>query len=124
MRLPLREVLATGLVAVAVIAYGAWVLGDIPALDQVRSVTLIVLVMGIAASMSAVVPGFAELLHGSRLYMGVASLAGLVAFAAGVVALVNEDGTALSVLVLATIAMWAVSTARHVSTYSRMHPVT
>ena len=86
--------------------------------------TLIVLVMGIAASMSAVVPGFAELLHGSRLYMGVASLAGLVAFAAGVVALVNEDGTALSVLVLATIALWAVSTARHVSAYSRMHPVT
>ena len=124
MQLSRRDLLASALVAVALISYLVWLVGGMTVFNQVSSVALVVLVMGIAASMSAVVPGFAELLHGSWLYMGIASLGGLVAFGAGLVALINEDAAALSLLVLATVALWAMSTARHVSTYSRMHPAT
>jgi hypothetical protein len=122
MHLPARDLLATVLVAVALIAYAIWWLGGVPVLDQVSSVALIVLAMGVVASMSAVVPSFSELMHGSWLYLGAASLFGLVAMGAGVVALINEDGTALSLLLLATVALWAMSTARHVNSYARLHP--
>jgi hypothetical protein len=124
MHVPMRDVLATALVAVALIAYVAWLVGGFPVVEKVSSVALVVLVMGVLASMSAVVPGFAQLVHGSWLYMGIASVGGLIAAVAGVLALVNEDSSALAVLVLATIALWAMSTARHMSTYSTMHPVT
>ena len=116
MRPLVRDVTATVLVALSLIVYAGWVwaVGPFESID-VRVVTVIVLVAGIAASMVAVVPGFEGLIHGSRLYLAVASGAGVVALVAGIWALVQEDANALAILMAATIAMWAMSTLRHAS---------
>ena len=118
MRHPYRDVVATVLVGGSLVVYVAWASGvGVLAQTDVRSVTAVVLVLGIAASMVAVVPGFEELLHGSRLYLAVASAAGVVALAAGLWAFVGEEAIALAALVAATIAMWAMSTLRHVGVH-------
>jgi hypothetical protein len=112
MPVPRRDLLATVLVGVSLVVYAAWAIG-VAVPGGVAGVALVVLVLGIAASMSAVVPAFGELLHGSRLYLATASALGLVALAAGVWALVAGEPTALVALVLATFLMWAMSTMRH-----------
>ena len=114
MRLSTRDLLATALVGVAVVLYGAWLIGmEMPWFTEVSAVALGVLVLGISASMSAVVPGFAELLRGSRSYLAAASVLGLVAFAAGVWAVWAQEPIGLAVLVAATLVLWAMSTWRH-----------
>jgi hypothetical protein len=114
MRLPRRDVLATLLVAIALGVYAAWALGvELPGFMTVGAVAAAVLALGVAASASAVVPGFAELLHGSRLYLAMTSALGLLALAAGLFALVAGEAAALTALVLTTVAMWAMATARH-----------
>jgi hypothetical protein len=74
---------------------------------------LIVLGLGFAASVSAVVPGFDQLLHGSRLYLAVTSLIGLVAFVGGVVMLVIASEVALGVVMGATVVLWTMATIHH-----------
>jgi hypothetical protein len=114
MRHPFRDLLATILVGGSLVVYVTWASGvGLLGPTDIRSVTGVVLVLGIAASMVAVVPGFEELLGGSRLYLAVASAAGLVAVGAGLWAFVGEEATALAALMAATIAMWAMSTLRH-----------
>ncbi len=118
MRHPFRDLLATVLVGGSLVVYVAWASGvGLLGLTDVRSVTAVVLVLGIAASMVAVVPGFEELLHGSRPYLTGASAAGLVALGAGLWAFIGEEATALAALMAATIAMWAMSTLRHVGVH-------
>ncbi len=46
-------------------------------------------------------------------YAGLATLLGLTALAAGLVALIAANGTALAVLFGATMGLWVLSTARH-----------
>lgn len=117
MTLPMRDVLASVLVGLSVVIYLGMMIGiALPGLSDVTGVTVAVLVLGIAASISAVVPGFDELLHGSRLYLVAASLLGAVALVGGVWALLSNDATALAVLVLATVVLWGMSTARHMAT--------
>jgi len=114
MRLSWRDALATLLVAVALAVYAAWALGvRLPGFMTGGAVAATVLALGIMASASAVVPGFAELLHGSRLYLVMTSGLGLIALVAGMLALIAGEGAALTALVLATVAMWAMATARH-----------
>ncbi len=114
MRVPWRDALATLLVAIALAVYAAWALGaDLPEFMTVGGVAATVLALGIAASASAVVPGFGQLLRGSRLYLATTSGLGLIAVAAGLLAIVAGETAALSVLALATVAMWAMATARH-----------
>jgi hypothetical protein len=114
MAVPLRDSLATLLVAVGVLLYGCWVAGiSIPGFEGIAAVAIGILVLGVAASLSAVVPGFGELLHGSRLYLAGTSALGVLALAGGVYAIVNDEPVALAVLVLATTLLWALSTARH-----------
>jgi hypothetical protein len=111
---PWRDVLATLLVAFSVVIYGMWALGaPLATFSDVPAIAVAVLVLGVAASVSAVVPGFDELLQGSRRYLGVASALGVVALGAGVWAFAAAEPATLAVLVLATIAMWALSTVRH-----------
>ena len=120
MHLPWRDLIATLLVAASLVAYAMWAVGAaIPGFGDVPTVAVAPLALGVAASISAVVPGFDELLRGSRLYLAGASGLGLVALGAGLWALVGRDANGLALLVLTTIALWAVSTMRHLGVHFR-----
>ena len=115
MRLSWRDSIATVLVAIGALIYIAWVLGSaIPGFTEPAGVAIAVLVVGVAASMSAVVPGFADLLRGSKLYLVSASVLGLIALGAGVCTITGADAyVGLAVLTLTTLLLWAMSTLRH-----------
>ena len=111
-----RDSIATILVAIGVVVYGAWVVGPgLPGFVEPAGVALAVLALGVAASVSAVVPGFGELLHGSKAYLAAASALGVLAFGAGACTILGgAAASGLAVLVVATVALWAMSTWRHV----------
>lgn len=114
MRVTWRDRIASVLVAMAVLGYALWLVTvDNPTESGIRAMVATVLGLGFAASATAVVPGFWELIHGSRIYLTAASLLGLVAVTAGVVAFVSADTTLLAVLVAATVVMWAMASVRH-----------
>ena len=97
MHLPKRDIIATGLVAVAA-----------PGVTGVA-----VLALGFAASASAVVPGFGQLLHGNRAYLAITSLIGLAALAAGVQMLITASGAGLTVVMAAMAVLWLIATIHH-----------
>ena len=97
MHLPKRDIIATGLVAVAA-----------PGVTGVA-----VLALGFAASASAVVPGFGHLLHGSKAYLAITSLIGLAAAAAGVQMLITASGAGLTVVMAAMAVLWLIATIHH-----------
>ncbi len=114
MHLPTRDVIATCLVAAAGVLYLLWVFDStLPGMSSARITGAAVLALGFAASASAVVPTFGQLLHGSKLYLVVTSLLGLAAVAAGVQMLVTASGTGLAALMAATAALWLIATVRH-----------
>lgn len=114
MPLSWRDSLASLFVALGVVIWAAWAIGSgVPGFVEVAPVAIAVLVLGVAASVSAVVPGWGELIHGSRAYFGAASAVGVVAAGAGLLAVINGDATALAVLIVTTVALWAMSTVRH-----------
>jgi hypothetical protein len=114
MRIPTRDRIATVLVACAVVVYMLWATGlTLPAMDSIRATGLVVLGLGFAASASAVVPGFDELLHGSKLYLAVTSLIGLGAFVAGLVMLLGASEVALGVVMAAMVVLWMIATVHH-----------
>ena len=118
-----RDGLATLFVAIGVLVYVLFLAGiGSRAATDVRVVTAIYLVLGFAASASAVVPGFEGLWHGSKLYLVGTSLLGLAALAAGVVALVTGEEVALGFLVAITVVLWAISTVRHAAGTEGRHP--
>ena len=112
MRLPKRDIIATGAVAVAVALYLLWLVDA--ALTGTRATGLVILALGFLASATAVVPSFDQLMHGNKLYLAVTSLLGLVALIAGVVMLWSASSAALAVLLAALIALWVISTTHHV----------
>jgi hypothetical protein len=115
MRLSWRDGLATLFVGVGAVVYALWLAeADVPGFSGVRPLAGLVLGLGLAASVTAVVYGVgAGLLRASKTYLVIASLLGLVALVAGVIALVNADETMLAALVAATVALWVISTVRH-----------
>jgi hypothetical protein len=114
MRIPTRDRIATVLVACAAVVYMLWATGStLPAMDSIRVTGLVVLGLGFAASASAVVPGFDELLHGSKLYLAVTSLIGLGAFVAGLVMLLGASEVALGVVMAAMVVLWMTATVHH-----------
>ena len=114
MRLPIRDVVATGLVAVAGLLYGLWTAGLAPwGMSSVRMTGVVVLALGFVASASAVGPGFDRLIRGSRAYLAVTTALGLAALAGGLWMLVASAVTGLDLLIGCTGAMWLVSTVRH-----------
>jgi hypothetical protein len=114
MQIPARDRIATGLVACAVIVYTLWATGlTLPGMDSLRVTGLVVLGLGFAASASAVVPGFGELLHGSKLYLLATSLIGLLAFVAGVVMLLAASEVALGMVMAAMVVLWMIATVHH-----------
>lgn len=114
MRLPRRDVIATVLVAVAVVLYLLW-LADaaLPGMSHTRGIGVVVLALGFAASATAVVPGFDRLLHGGRSYLAVTAALGLVALIGGVVMLAAASDAALAVLMGAMVVLWAIATRHH-----------
>lgn len=116
MRIPRRDRIASGLVAVAAFVYILWASGAaLPGMDSVRVTGLVVLGLGFIASASAVVPGFDRLIHGSKLYMATTSLIGLVALAAGVIMLVDANEAALGLVMGAMLVLWLIATIRHIA---------
>ena len=114
MRLPKQDLIATALVAVAGVFYLLWVTGSAPlGLSSTRTTGLVVLALGFAASASAVVPDFDQLIHGNKAYLAVTSLIGVVALIAGVAALVAGSDTGLGVLMGAMSVLWLIATIHH-----------
>jgi hypothetical protein len=114
MRLPKRDRIATGLVLVAAALYLMWAVdAALPGLSATRATGLVVLGLGFAASASAVVPGFDELIHGSKTYLAVTSIIGLVAFGAGLLMLLEASELALGVLMVAMGVLWLIATIHH-----------
>jgi hypothetical protein len=112
MSIPWRDRIATLLVATATLIYGLWLAGSLGGLTA-GSVAMLILALGFIASASAVVPGFAALLSGSRAYLALASLGGVVALVCGVLTVAQATEQTLAILVIATIALWAAATFRH-----------
>jgi hypothetical protein len=113
MRLSKRDVVATVSVAAAGVLYALWVAGMAPWGQDVWATGVAVLALGFIASAVAVVPGFDQLLHGSRVYLVVTSALGLVALAGGVAALVASSELGLGLLVVATGVLWLIATIHH-----------
>jgi uncharacterized membrane protein HdeD (DUF308 family) len=114
MRLPRRDLIATGLVVAAGAVYALWAFDSpVPGLEGVRATGLTVLALGFAASASAVVPGFAALMRGNRAYVVATSLIGVVALAAGISVLVESSAAGLAVLMACLGVLWLVATAHH-----------
>jgi hypothetical protein len=110
MGFPKRDIIATALVAIAGVIYGLWAIGY---WTSVRATGAVVLAFGFVASASAVVPGFEQLIRGNRAYLVVTSLLGLVAFAAGIVMLLDASGTGLTVMMAAMGVLWLIATIHH-----------
>ena len=114
MRLPKQDIVATVLVAVAGLLYLLWAVGSAPpGLDSTRATGLVVLGLGFAASASAVVPNFDQLIHGNKAYLAVTSLIGVVALIAGVEMLLTASDVALGVLMAAMGTLWLIATIHH-----------
>ncbi len=114
MRLTWRDGLATVFVGVAALMYSLWLAGISVLGLGVRGLGGVVLGLGVAASVTAVVYGVgAGLLRASKAYLGISSLIGLAALIAGVITLVSASEPMLGVLVVATILLWVMATVRH-----------
>ena len=112
MRLSWRDGLATVFVGTGAVLYILWLSG-VDVLGP-RVLAGVVFGLGLAASVTAVVYGVgAGLLRASKLYLAIASLIGLVALVAGVIAITNISEAMLATLVTATVVLWAMSTVRH-----------
>jgi hypothetical protein len=119
MQIGLRDRIATALVVLGVgLAVAWWASAPVIETLDVRSVSIAVMALGMLASASAVVPGFGDLLRGSRSYLIGTSVLGMLALIAVGVSIVYFDERALAALVVATIVLWAVSTARHMGAYT------
>ncbi len=114
MHLPIRDIIATGLVAVAGLLYALWAVDSaLPGMTSARATGVAILALGFAASASAVVPGFGQLLHGNKAYLVITSLMGLAALAAGVQVLVTASGAGLTIVMAAMAVLWLIATVHH-----------
>jgi hypothetical protein len=112
MRPSWRDGLAPLLVGVGAGFYLVWLAG-VGSFGP-RIVAGVIFGLGLAASVVAVVYGFgAGLLRAPKWYLAVASLFGLTALVAGLVAIVSADEVMLAILVPATVGLWLMSTVRH-----------
>ena len=114
MQLSRRDIIATGLVALAALLYLLWVIGStLPGMSSARATGVAVLALGFAASASAVVPTFGQLLHGNKTYLATTSLIGVTAVTAGVLMLITASGAALTAVIAAMAVLWLIATIHH-----------
>jgi hypothetical protein len=124
MRLSKRDLIATSLVAAAVLVYLLWEIGGaLPGLGSIRATGIAILAFGFAASASAVVPTFDQLLHGNKAYLAVTSLLGVVAVIGGLATLVAESGTGLGLVMAAMVVLWLIATVHHLLLAQTTAPV-
>jgi hypothetical protein len=120
MRLSRRDILATLFVLAGALVYVLWLVDHpLPGMSSLRVVAFVVLGSGVAASASAVVPSFTELLHGSKMYLVGTSLIGVLALVAAIIAVFGETDSMLVVLVVATAVLWVIATIRHMTAAAR-----
>jgi hypothetical protein len=117
MRLTWKDAVSTVFMAAIVIIYVAFLNSTTAWLiSSARGTAAAVLVLGFVGgcAMSAA----AELYQGTRArtYTSFASVLGVIALAAGVVALITAITVALAIRVVATLALWLAATARHAFT--------
>lgn len=114
MRLSKRDSIATGMVVVALVVYGLWAAGHpLPNMSGTRATGMVILVLGFLASATAVVPSFAQLLHGNKAYLAITSLIGVVAVVAGVQMLYAASKIGLAVVMAAMVLLWLIATTHH-----------
>jgi hypothetical protein len=112
-----RDGLATAFILVAIVIYALWLAGVEVFGLGVRGIGAIVLGLGLAASVIAVVYGVgAGLLDAHKAYLAAASVIGVLAGVVGVATLLDRSETMLGALVVATVALWAMATVRHAIT--------
>jgi hypothetical protein len=123
MRLTWKDAVATLAVGGIVAVYVAFLTGTSAWLiSSARGTTTAVLVLGLAGGCA--LGGLAEAYTAAKsrtalAFTQMATDLGMVALAAAIVGLITGGAAALAVLVAATIALWVVTTARHVSTTPR-----
>ena len=117
MRLTWRDAATVPFMAAIIAVYTAHLGGaDGWLLASTRGSATAILVLGTVGGCGL---GSANDLYGDKrtpaveFYAGLATLLGLTALAAGLVALIAASGTALTVLFGATMGLWVLSTARH-----------
>jgi len=114
MRLAKTDLTATALVAAAGLIYALWASGSAPpGMSGTRVSGTVVLALGFAASASAVVPGFEQLLHGNKPYVALTSLVGLVALIGGVQMLVAASDAGFAIVIGAMLLLWLIATVHH-----------
>jgi hypothetical protein len=114
MHLPKTDIIATCLVAAAGLLYMLWAIGSaLPGMSSTRATGVAILALGFAASASAVVPTFGQLLHGSKTYLVITSLIGLAGLAVGVQMLITASGAGLTVLMAVMAVLWLIATIHH-----------
>ena len=115
MFLPRRDIVATGLVAIAAVLYVLWVTDlTLPGMGGTRVTGAAILGLGFAASAVAVVPNFDELIHGNKTYLVITSVLGLAALAGGVHMMLFGSAAGLAVTMAAMVTLWAIATTHHV----------
>ena len=113
MKLQKQDLVATCLVAAAGVVCVLWVTGS-PVLGMsARAAGVVILALGFAASAIAVVPNFAQLLHGNKVYLSITCLIGLVAAIGGVLVLVAESSAGVAVVMATMVVLWLIATVHH-----------
>jgi hypothetical protein len=124
MRLSKRDKVATGLVFAACVLYVLWAIDSaLPGMSATRATGMVVLALGFAASASAVVPTFDQLLHGSKAYLAITSVIGLVAVFGGIEVVASASSAGLAVVIVAMVLLWMIATVHHSVQTKRARPV-
>jgi hypothetical protein len=114
MKLTWRDAVATVVMAAIVVIYVAFLHSTTAWLiSSARGTATAVLVLGLVGGCGMSAAGERYRTRQGQAYTGAMSLLGLVALAAGVVALITASTVALAVLVAAAVALWLVATLRH-----------
>jgi hypothetical protein len=117
MKLTWKDAVSTVFMAAIVVIYieflnstTAWLI------SSARGTATAVLVLGMigGCAMSAAAQQYQD--AQARAYTGIASVLGITALIAGVIALITSSTVALAILVGATLALWLVATMRHAFT--------
>ena len=109
-----RDRIATLLVAVAALVYVLWLVGwALPGLSGPKVVGAVVFGLGFAACPMAGLPDLEMMVREHRRYVIATSLVGLAALVLALTTVLTGNHTTLTLLVVATVGLWAVATYRH-----------